>query len=153
MAARVSAGILLNRRRGNAAEVFLVHPGGPWWAKKNDAAWSVPKGIVDGNEEHLAGARREFREETGFDVGGQTRDLGSFRLPGGKLLHVWAIEGDCDPAELRSNAFEMEWPPKSGRAQSFPEVDRGGWFGRSDALRKITKGQKPVIEAFFASVT
>ena len=153
MAARVSAGILLNRRRCTAAEVFLVHPGGPFWANKDIGAWSVPKGMVDASEEQLACAHREFREETGFDADGQTRDLGSFRLPGGKLLHVWSIEGDCNPAELKSNAFEMEWPPKSGHVQSFPEVDRGGWFGRADALRKITKGQRPVIEAFFASIT
>lgn len=134
-------------------EVFLVHPGGPYWAKKDDGAWSIPKGIVEEDENCLACARREFHEETGFDVDGQPVNLGSFRLPGGKLLHVWTIEGDCEPGKLRSNAFEIEWPPKSGRTQSFPEADRGAWFGCADALRKVTKGQKPVIEAFFASVT
>ena len=106
----VSAGLLLYRRRGPSLEVFLVHPGGPYWAKKDDGAWSVPKGLVDGDEEELACARREFKEETGFDVqgGGRERDLGTFQLPGGKRLHVWAIEGDCDPAELNSNLFEID---------------------------------------------
>ena len=117
----VSAGILLYRRRGSSAEVFLVHPGGPFWATKDEGAWSLPKGLVDPNEDEFACARREFKEETGFDPGsGYARDLGTFRLPSGKRLHAWAIEGDCNPAELRSNLFEMEWPPKSGRTGQFP---------------------------------
>lgn len=145
-----SAGILLYRGRGPPTEVFLVHPGGPYWAKRDDGAWSVPKGLVDPEEERLACARREFREETGFAIDGPAREMGVFRLPSGKLLHVWAVEGDCDPAKLASNWFEMEWPPRSKHMQSFPEVDRGGWFGEMDALRKITKGQRPVVEAFFA---
>lgn len=131
------------------AEVFLVHPGGPYWANKDEGAWSVPKGIIDGDEEHFACAQREFREETGFAVGGPARFLGVFRQPGGKRVHVWAVAGDCDPAALRSNLFELEWPPRSGRIQSFPEVDRGGWFGRAEAIRKIAKGQCPIIEAYF----
>ncbi len=147
----ISAGLLLYRRRNSGVEVFLVHPGGPYWARKDDGAWSVPKGLVDPNEEDLACARREFREETGFDVraGSPEHDLGTFRQPSGKRLHVWAVEGDCDPAELRSNQFEMEWPPKSGRTMSFPEVDRGGWFDRTQALLKIVKGQRPVVEKFY----
>ena len=151
----ISAGVLLYRRRGARLEVFLVHPGGPYWARKDDGAWSVPKGLVDPHEDELVGARREFREETGFDAGGSgsEHDLGTFRQPSGKGLHVWAIEGDCDPAELESNSFEMEWPPKSGRTAHFPEVDRGGWFGRPDALVKITKGQRAVLEKFYASLT
>jgi len=149
----VSAGILLYRRRGSSAEVFLVHPGGPLWMKKDEGAWSLPKGLVNPNEDELAGARREFREETGFDAGsGPARDLGTFRLPSGKRVHAWAIEGDCDPAELRSNLFEMEWPPKSGRTGRFPEVDRGAWFERAQALLKIAKGQVAILEMFYAGL-
>ena len=146
----VSAGVLLFRRRGAQTEVFLVHPGGPLWAKKDDGAWSVPKWIVDANEDEFAAARREFTEETGFDVGDRGRDLGILRQPSGKRLHIWAIEGDCDPSKLKSNLFEMPWPPKSGRMQSFPEVDRGAWFGKTDALQKIVGGQRPIIETFFS---
>lgn len=145
-----SAGILLHRGRAVDRQVFLVHPGGPFWVKKDDGAWSVPKGIVDAGEEHLAAAKREFREETGFVIDSPAHDLGVFRQPSGKLLHVWTMEGDCDPAKLKSNLFEMEWPPRSKKLQSFPEIDRGGWFGETDARRKITKGQRAVIEAFYA---
>ena len=148
----ISAGLLLYRRRDSDVEVFLVHPGGPYWARKDEGAWSVPKGLVDAGEEELACARREFKEETGFDLHGSAgeRDLGTFRLPSGKRLHVWAVEGDCNPAELHSNLFEMEWPPKSGRTARFPEVDRGSWLDRIPALLKITKGQRPVLEKFYA---
>jgi len=150
----VSAGLLLYRRRSSGVEVFLVHPGGPYWARKDDGAWSVPKGRVDAGEEELACAKREFKEETGFDVQsfGAEHDLGTYQLPGGKRLHVWAVEGDCNPAELNSNFFEMEWPPKSGRTARFPEVDRGGWFDQTPALLKIVKGQRPVIEKFYAEL-
>ena len=150
----LSAGLLLYRRRASGVEVFLVHPGGPYWARKDEGAWSVPKGLVDAGEEELACARREFKEETGFDVDGSgpEHDLGTFRLPSGKQLHVWAIEGDCNPAELSSNLFEMEWPPKSGRTGRFPEVDRGGWFNRPQALLKIVTGQRPVVERFYAEL-
>ncbi len=149
---QVSAGILLYRRIGSGTEVFLVHPGGPYWARKDEGAWSVPKGLVDAAEDELACARREFAEETGFDapVAGSEHSLGSFRLPSGKVLHVWAAEGNCDPAALRSNLFEMEWPPRSGRTGQFPEVDRGGWFDESAALRKIAPGQRVVLERFYA---
>src|SRR6516225_11089741 len=137
----VSAGILLYRRGDSGVEVFLVHPGGPYWASKDDGVWSIPKGLVDAGEEELACARREFKEETGFDVSrGGELDLGTYQLPSSKRLHVWALEGDCDPAELDSNLFEMEWPPRSGRMAHFPEVDRGGWFGQLQALLKIAKG-------------
>jgi predicted NUDIX family NTP pyrophosphohydrolase len=147
----ISAGLLLYRRRESGAEVFLVHPGGPFWANKDDGAWSVPKGLVNPHEDEWACARREFQEETGFEVkaGGDEHDLGTFRLPSGKRLHIWAIEGDCNPADLRSNLFELEWPPKSGRGELFPEVDRGDWFAQEEALRRITKGQRPVIEKFY----
>jgi predicted NUDIX family NTP pyrophosphohydrolase len=147
-----SAGLLLYRRRAAGVEVFLVHPGGPFWAKKDEGAWSVPKGLVDPGEDELAGARREFREETGFDAAatGSEHDLGTFRQPSGKRLHVWAIEGDCDPTGLSSNVFEMEWPPHSGRMAQFPEVDRGGWFDQLQALRKIAPGQRPILAEFYA---
>jgi predicted NUDIX family NTP pyrophosphohydrolase len=147
----ISAGLLLYRRRGDAREVFLVHPGGPFWAKKDEGAWSVPKGLVNGGEEELACARREFTEETGFDPGGSglERDLGTFRQPSGKHVHVWALEGDCDPAQLQSNFFELEWPPRSGQKRQFPEVDRGAWFARAAALVRITKGQREILEKFF----
>lgn len=149
---QVSAGILLYRMTPGGAEVFLVHPGGPYWARKDEGAWSVPKGLVESGEDTLAGAWREFREETGFErrVAGPGLELGGFRLPSGKHLHVWAFEGDCDPQALRSNAFEMEWPPHSGRQQSFPEVDRGGWFDRTVALRKVSAGQRAVLDTFYA---
>lgn len=144
-----SAGILLHRSRHGVAEVFLVHPGGPYWAKKDLSAWSIPKGIVDADEDHLLAAQREFREETGFLVEGAFAPLGTFRQPSGKQLSVWAVEGDCDPAKLVSNSFEMIWPLKSGQTQSFPEVDRGGWFAQADAMAKIVKGQQPILRYFF----
>src|SRR5262249_33432032 len=141
--------ILLYRGQAERREVFLIHPGGPFWAKKDAGAWSIPKGVADPGEDHLAAARREFQEETGFVANGAPRALGTFALRSGKHLIVWAIEGDCDPAQLASNMFEMEWPPRSGRLQSVPEADRGDWFGKDEALEKITKGQRPVIEAFY----
>ncbi|MBV8147285.1 MAG: NUDIX domain-containing protein [Gammaproteobacteria bacterium] len=147
----VSAGLLLYRRRGSVVEVFLVHPGGPLWARKDDGAWSVPKGLVNAGEEELACARREFREETGFEAPpqGTELDLGIHRQPSGKRLHVWAMEGDCDASRLSSNLFEMEWPPRSGRTARFPEVDRGEWFDRAQALTKVAAGQRPVIERLY----
>lgn len=149
---QVSAGILLYRRTSLGTQVFLVHPGGPYWARKDEGAWSVPKGLVDAGEDELACARREFQEETGFGApaAGTEHALGSFRLPSGKLLHVWAAEGNCDAAALRSNLFNMEWPPHSGRTQQFPEVDRGAWFDRAAALGKIAPGQRAVLERFYA---
>jgi len=150
----VSAGILLFRRRNSRTEVFLVHPGGPYWAQKDIGAWSVPKGLVTPGEDHLACARREFKEETGFDIygTGNERDLGIFPQPSGKRLHVWAVEGDCNPTDLTSNLFDMEWPPKSGTKQQFPEIDRGGWFDKEEAVTKITKGQRPILASFYAEI-
>jgi len=152
MAQVVSAGVLLYRRHGEVLQVFLVHPGGPYWSRKDAGAWSVPKGIVGSDEDELACARREFAEETGFvlDEAAPLHDLGSFRQPSGKRLHVWAVAGDADPEALRSNSFELEWPPHSGRRASFPEVDRGAWFDEAAALRKILKGQAPIIKEFYA---
>lgn len=146
-----SAGILLFRRE-KGLEVFLVHPGGPFWAAKDAGAWSIPKGGIGPGEDKLAAARREFAEETGFAAAGTAHALGRSRISSGKNLEVWAVEGDCDPSMLKSNHFEMEWPPKSGKRQSFPEVDRGGWFGEGEALEKITKGQRPILEKFFANL-
>ena len=151
----LSAGLLLYRRAAPHPEVFLVHPGGPYWARKDEGAWSVPKGLVDPGEDELACARREFREETGIETSGfgAAQDLGSFRQPSGKILHIWAVEGDCNPQALHSNLFTMEWPPKSGRSAQFPEVDRGGWFARAPALLKIARGQRPILEKFYGSLT
>jgi len=150
--AATSAGLLLYRR-GVPPRVFLVHPGGPYWAAKDQGAWSVPKGLVNPAEDELGAARREFQEETGFDIPTSAAcDLGVFRLPGGKRLRVWALEGDCDPAHLTSNLFSMEWPPGSGRVQQFPEVDRGAWFEPTQALAKVTRGQRAVLEKFYAAL-
>ncbi len=141
-----SAGILLYRFSGGQLEVFLVHPGGPFWAKKDKAAWSIPKGEIDKSEEPLEAARREFREETGTEVKGPFIELGVLRQKGGKAVHAWASEGDCDPASVSSNTFRMEWPPKSGRYKEFPEVDRASWFSSREAKEKIHKGQAGFIE-------
>ncbi|HXR96171.1 MAG TPA: NUDIX domain-containing protein [Rhizomicrobium sp.] len=145
-----SAGILLYRRR-KALEIFLVHPGGPFWAAKEFAAWSIPKGVINPDEDPLAAARREFSEETGMMPEGNATPLGAFRLSSGKTLQAWAMEGEFDPANLVSNGFSMVWPPKGGTLQSIPEVDRGSWFGKDEALTRITKGQKPMLEKFFAA--
>lgn len=144
--ARLSAGILLYRRRGAALEVLLVHPGGPFWARKDAGAWSIPKGEAAPGEDLLACARREFREETGFDVDGSFRALPPVRQPGGKTVHAWAVEGDCDPAAIHSNRFSLEWPPRSGQIQEFPEVDRAAWFDLATARSKINKGQRALLD-------
>ena len=134
------------RLRAGALEVLLVHPGGPFWAKKDEGAWQIPKGEWAEGEDPLAAARREFTEETGFTAPGPFAALGELRQKGGKQVLAWACEGDGDPAQLRSNSFEMEWPPKSGRMQSFPEVDRAGWFTLEDARRKLLPSQLPFLE-------
>lgn len=143
-----SAGLLLYRKR-RRLEVFLIHMGGPFWARKDVAAWSIPKGVIARNEDPLAAAIREFQEETGFSAAGDFLSLGSFQQNKSKNLTVWAVEGDCDPQKLTSTMFSMEWPPKSGKLQQFPEADRGGWFDRRTALEKIVKGQRPVVEALY----
>jgi predicted NUDIX family NTP pyrophosphohydrolase len=145
-----SAGLLMFRRAGKTAEVLLVHPGGPFWAKKDDGAWSIPKGLFEEAEDALAAARREFEEETGTFPEGEFIELGIFKQPSGKRISAWAFEGAFDLATFRSNMFAMEWPPKSGRLREFPEADRAGWFGPEEALVKVTKGQHPIIEALFA---
>ncbi len=144
-----SAGLLLYRRRPRGLEVLLVHPGGPFWARKDEGAWSIPKGLYEPGEDPLAAARREFAEETGAEPPmGKTVALGAFRQPSsGKLVEAWAVEGDFDPAALKSNTFTMEWPRRSGRMLEVPEVDRAGWFTLDEAACKLNKGQRPILEA------
>ena len=144
---KMSAGIVLYRKRPGGVEVLLVHPGGPFWAKKDEAAWSIPKGLAGAGEDLLAAARREFLEETGATVSDELIDLGAHKQPGGKTVAAFACEGDFDPALLKSNPFAMEWPPRSGKTAEFPEVDRAAWYSIDDALQKVTKGQKPIITA------
>jgi len=141
-----SAGLLLFRRR-DGLEVFLAHPGGPFWARKDEHAWSIPKGELDDGEDALTAARREFAEETGLSVEGDFRALPPCKPPGGKVVRAFAVEGDADPASVKSNLFELEWPPRSGRRQQFPEVDRAAWFPLATARQKIHKGQLPLLDA------
>lgn len=143
-----SAGLLMYRRRGTAVEVLLVHPGGPFWAKKDEGAWSLPKGIIDPGEDELLAAIREFEEETGFTAEGDFIALTPRRQPSGKVISAWAIEGDCDPSAMKSNTFTMEWPPRSGNIAEFPEADRLEWFDIESAKLKIINGQKGFIEEF-----
>ena len=138
---KTSAGLLLFREVSGHLEVLLVHPGGPFWAKKDEGAWSIPKGEFEDNEDPLAAAKREFEEETGFTVDGEMIFLEPLRQPSGKLVYAWAIKRDLDPSQLKSNSFSMEWPPKSGRYQEFSEIDRAAWFAIEEASRKILKGQ------------
>lgn len=147
-----SAGILLFRRIGPTPEVLLVHPGGPFFVKKDEGAWSVPKGLIDAKEAELAAARREFEEETGHRPAGEATLLGEFRQPGGKIVIAFAVEGDFDLAGFRSNSFSMEWPPRSGRTAEFPEADRAGWFSIDEARRKILKGQAPMLDILLAKI-
>jgi predicted NUDIX family NTP pyrophosphohydrolase len=141
MAIKLSAGILLHRQRGGAVQVFLVHPGGPFWAKKDAGAWSIPKGEFEEDDDPLETAKREFLEETGSPVSGVFLPLTPRRQKSGKLVHAWAVEGDIDPATIRSNTFSMEWPPRSGNQREFPEVDRGEWFTIPAARGKLQEGQ------------
>jgi predicted NUDIX family NTP pyrophosphohydrolase len=139
--ARQSAGLLLFRENSGRLEVLLVHPGGPFWAKKDAGAWSVPKGELSDAEDPLHGAVREVAEELGETVSGEFIPLRSLRQTGGKLVHDWAVRSDFNPARLRSNTFAMEWPPRSGRQQTFPEIDRAEWFDLDAARTRILKGQ------------
>ena len=142
----VSAGLLLYRKRGGSLQVFLVHPGGPLWSKKDAGVWSIPKGLVEQGENPLEGAKREFQEETGFTVSGQFIPLRPVKLRSGKVIQAWAIESDCDPGMIKSNPFSMEWPPRSCRQQEFPEVDRAAWFDIEEAKQKINHGQAGLLE-------
>lgn len=150
MSAKRSAGLLLHRRRDGILEVFLVHPGGPFWTKKDAGAWTIPKGEIDAGEDDLAAARRETAEETGFTPEGEFVPLPPIRQKAGKVVVAWAVETDCDPAQLRSNVFSMEWPPRSGRMGEFPEVDRGAWFQMEEARVKMLEAQHPLLDALQA---
>ncbi len=144
--AKKSAGLLMYRRRHGGLEVFLVHPGGPFWAKKDEGSWSIPKGEYSPGEEPLEVAKREFHEETGYQATGEFIPLTPRKQPSGKVISAWALEGDCDAASIKSNTFSMEWPPHSGKQQEFPEVDRAGWFTIPTAKGKILKGQVAFLD-------
>ncbi|MEP7061513.1 MAG: NUDIX domain-containing protein [Betaproteobacteria bacterium] len=146
MATKISAGILPYRISDRSLEVLLVHPGGPFWAKRDEGAWSIAKGEVDEGEDKLKAAIREFREETGFAVDGEFIALAPVRQSGGKWVHAWAIERDFDVARVASNTFAMEWPPRSGKEQHFAEVDRAQWFPLPEALKRVLGGQRGLLE-------
>jgi predicted NUDIX family NTP pyrophosphohydrolase len=142
-----SAGILLFRNFGGTVEVLLAHPGGPFWAGKDNGVWSIPKGEYDETEDAQTAAKRELWEETGIVVSGRLIELGTYRQPSGKLVSAWAVAGDFDPRNLKSNTCPVEWPPKSGCLIDVPEIDRAAWFSSEEALTKITKGQIPIVQA------
>lgn len=150
---KTSAGVLVYRRRNASVEVLLVHPGGPFWANKDEGAWSIPKGEVDVAEDFLAAARRELREETGLDPAGPFVELGSIRQRSGKTVHAFAIEGDCDATTVHSNTFQIEWPPHSGRHAEFPEVDRAEFFETTIAARKLNAAQVPFLQRLLDHLT
>jgi predicted NUDIX family NTP pyrophosphohydrolase len=143
---RQSAGIVLHRVRDGSMQVFLVHPGGPLWKNKDAGAWSIPKGEFAQGEDALAVARREFEEETGIAIDGHFVALAPIRQRGGKVVHAWAVEGDVALAGLTSNTFTIEWPPRSGRMQSFPEVDRYAWFPLAEARSRINEAQRALLD-------
>lgn len=142
-----SAGLLMYRRGSDGApQLLLAHPGGPFWRNRDEGAWSIPKGEYEDGEEPLAAAQREFMEETGFAVTPPFLALGEVVQKSGKRILAWAFAGDCDPARLRCNTFELEWPPRSGRRQTYPEIDRVEWFGTEQARRKILPAQRPLLD-------
>ena len=140
-----SAGLLMFRRTDEEIEVFLVHPGGPFWAKKDEGAWTLPKGEFDNDEDALSAARREFHEETGFTAQKPYLDLGSVKQKSGKVVHAWAFAGDCDPEQLVSNTCEIAWPPRSGKRIVIPEIDRGAWFSVRSAAQFIRQEQRDLL--------
>ncbi len=142
---KTSAGLLLYRHASDALEVFLVHPGGPFWAHKDDGVWSIPKGEFGPDEDPLAAAQREFTEETGFTASGDFVPLTPLKQPSGKVVHAWALEGDCDPALVRSNTFEF-------KGREYPEIDRAAWFGLAEARKKILRGQAGFLEELDAQL-
>jgi predicted NUDIX family NTP pyrophosphohydrolase len=151
--ARRSAGIVLYRSGADGVEVLLVHPGGPFWAKKDAGSWSIPKGEYEDGEDPLACALREFEEETGTRLdGSDVAELGSVRQKSGKQVTAWAVAGDLDPAAVRSNTFVMEWPPRSGRQAEFPEIDRAQWFGVDLAREKLVSAQAELIDRLLERV-
>ncbi len=143
---KCSAGILLYRFREGNLEVFLVHPGGPFWASKDEGAWSIPKGEYEEGEDAMEAAKRELTEETGVELNTPLIDLGELRQPSGKIVHSWAVAQDCDSSKIHSNTFKMEWPPNSGKLQEFPEVDRSAWYSTTAAKSKLHKGQTGFID-------
>jgi predicted NUDIX family NTP pyrophosphohydrolase len=147
-----SAGLLMYRRSRGSLEFLLVHPGGPFWMKKDLGAWSIPKGEYEAGEEPLAAAAREFEEETGLVAKGPYTPLRSITQQGGKVVQAWAFEGDCDAESLKSTTFSLEWPPRSGRRQEFPEVDRGGWFSLEEARRRILPAQAALLDELAAKM-
>jgi predicted NUDIX family NTP pyrophosphohydrolase len=147
-----SAGLLLHRSGPGGLEVLLVHPGGPFWRRRDLGAWSIPKGEVAEGEDLRDAARREVREETGFTVSGPLLPLGQVRQRGGKVVHAWAVRADVDPGNLRSNTFPMEWPRGSGRMRAFPEVDAAAWFPIAEARRRILSAQEAFLDALVAAL-
>jgi len=141
-----SAGLLCYRYRGQVLEVFLAHPGGPFWAKRDNGAWSIPKGLLETDEDPLAAAKREFNEETGFTADGEFVELGQLKQHSGKIVHAWAVQMDFDASLLTSNMFSLEWPKGSGRLRDYPEVDRGEWFTLGQAREKIYPGQAAFLD-------
>lgn len=141
-----SAGIILYRFKNEKLEVMLVHPGGPFWAKKDNAAWSIPKGLFEENENPLEAAKREFKEETGLEVQGEFIELGKLKQPSRKIVQAWALDKDLDESKIRSNTFTLEWPKNSGIVKEYPEIDKAGWFDIEQAKTKITKGQLGFLE-------
>ena len=150
---RTSAGLLVYRRVGGGLEFLLAHPGGPFWAKRDEGAWSIPKGLVEEGEDILAAALREFAEESGLEIEGDFQPIGPLKQKGGKVVHAFLVEAHLDIGAFRSNLFEMEWPPRSGKAQTFPEIDRVGWFGADEALLKILPGQAGFIREAIDKLT
>lgn len=148
-----SAGILLYRKRGDGAEYFLVHPGGPFWKNKDKGAWSIPKGEFQDGEQPLDAARREFEEETGIAVDGKFIELAPVKQKSGKMVYAWACEKDIEPDMIRSNTFSLEWPPRSGKNIQVPEVDRGEWFSYSQAKEKMLPAQLPILEELHSLLT
>jgi predicted NUDIX family NTP pyrophosphohydrolase len=144
--AKQSAGLLVYRRRGESLEVFLVHPGGPFWRNKDRGAWSIPKGSFAADEEPLVAAQREFHEETGFVATGTFTPLGALKQPGGKTVYAWAVEGNYDAAAVTSNTFQLDWPRNSGKTIEVPEVDRAEWFSLEAAADKILPGQRGFLD-------
>jgi len=140
------------RRRDHRLEVFLVHPGGPFWAKKDLGSWTIPKGEYREGEDPFQAAQREFQEETGFRAEGGFIALGDLKQPSGKVLTAWAFEGDCDPGQLKSNTFSLEWPPRSGRQAEFPEIDRGAWLPIEAAREKLLPGQRPLLDRLLQKI-